>query len=191
MPMKRFCEVCLAQIDYKTSHLCFQARRHAEFTALKKQIILYMEELDHIPETSFEKDVVCEDEDSFCLSRENLTSLKLLICHVSPTSCPRRPAPAVLRKLWPEAEREIPAEASSLKGGVFLVPQLEERKAENEATCESLREKIQQLWDRLKAPQEDREAFNEHMVTSKRRNLEAVRRLQLWLFLHIKDLRQL
>ncbi|CAG12474.1 unnamed protein product, partial [Tetraodon nigroviridis] len=152
-----------------------KARRHAEFTALKKQIILYMEELDHIPETSFEKDVVCEDEDSFCLSRENLTSLKLLICHVSPTSCPRRPAPAVLRKLWPEAEREIPAEASSLKGGVFLVPQLEERKAENEATCESLREKIQQLWDRLKAPQEDREAFNEHMVTSKRRNLEALR----------------
>uniref|UniRef100_H3DN66 Protein regulator of cytokinesis 1b n=1 Tax=Tetraodon nigroviridis TaxID=99883 RepID=H3DN66_TETNG len=110
-----------------------KARRHAEFTALKKQIILYMEELDHIPETSFEKDVVCEDEDSFCLSRENLTSLKLLICH------------------------------------------LEERKAENEATCESLREKIQQLWDRLKAPQEDREAFNEHMVTSKRRNLEALR----------------
>lgn len=49
---------------------------------LKKQIILYMEELDHIPETSFEKDVVCEDEDSFCLSRDNITSLKLLICQV-------------------------------------------------------------------------------------------------------------
>lgn len=49
---------------------------------LKKQIILYMEELEHIPETSFEKDVVCEDEDSFCLSRENITSLKLLICQV-------------------------------------------------------------------------------------------------------------
>lgn len=49
---------------------------------LKRQIILYMEELDHMPETSFEKDVVCEDEDSFCLSRENITSLKLLICQV-------------------------------------------------------------------------------------------------------------
>lgn len=49
---------------------------------LKKQIILYMEELDHIPETSFEKDVVCEDEDSFCLSRDNITSLKLLVCQV-------------------------------------------------------------------------------------------------------------
>ncbi|XP_056877393.1 protein regulator of cytokinesis 1b isoform X1 [Takifugu flavidus] len=110
-----------------------KARRHAEFKALKKQIILYMEELDHIPETSIEKDVLCEDEDSFCLSRENITSLKLLIC------------------------------------------QLEERKAENEATCENHREKIQQLWDRLQVPQEEREAFNEHMVSSKKRNLEALR----------------
>lgn len=61
---------------------CFQAKRHAEFKDLKKQIILYMDELDQIPETSFEKDVICEDEDSFCLSRENITSLKLLICQV-------------------------------------------------------------------------------------------------------------
>lgn len=81
------------------SYLCFQTRRHAEFMALKKQIILHMEELDHIPETSFEKDVVCEDEDSFCLSRENITSLKLLICHVSLTFCLCHPAPMVIKKL--------------------------------------------------------------------------------------------
>lgn len=80
-------------IDYKLSHLCLQARRHAEFMALKQQIIVHMEELDHVPETSFEKDVVCEDEESFCLSRENITSLKLLICHVSLTFCPCGPAP--------------------------------------------------------------------------------------------------
>ncbi|KAK5618545.1 hypothetical protein CRENBAI_016865, partial [Crenichthys baileyi] len=109
-----------------------KARRYAEFTELKKQIVLIMEELDHVPETSFEKDVVCEDEDSFCLSRDNIMSLKLLLC------------------------------------------QLEERKAENEATCESHREKIQQLWNRLQVPQEERELFNEHMVTSRRRNLEAL-----------------
>ncbi|XP_070814523.1 protein regulator of cytokinesis 1b isoform X2 [Chaetodon trifascialis] len=110
-----------------------KARRYGEFMDLKRQIILYMEELDHIPETSFEKDVVCEDEDAFCLSRDNITSLKLLVC------------------------------------------QLEERKAENEAMCENHREKIQQLWDRLQVPQQEREAFNDHMVTSKKRNLEALR----------------
>lgn len=139
--------------------------------ALKKQIILHMEELEHTPETSFEKDVVCEDEDSFCLSTENITSLKLLICHVSVTFCPAPPAPA---STSPGAEWRVPAEASSLEAGVFLLPQLEERKAENEATCEAHREKIQQLWDRLKVPEEERGAFNQHMVSSKKRNLEAV-----------------
>lgn len=57
----------------------------------------------------------------------------------------------------------------------MLVPQLEDRKAENEAMCETQRERIQQLWDRLQVPQEKREALSEHMVQSKKRNLEAVR----------------
>lgn len=62
-----------------------------------------------------------------------------------------------------------------LKHSFPSVLQLEECKAENEATCESHREKIQQLWSRLQVPQEEREALNEHMVSSRRRNLEAVR----------------
>lgn len=66
-----------------------------------------------------------------------------------------------------------------IKSGSPSILQLEERKSENEAACESHREKIQQLWDRLQVPQEDREAFNEHMVLSRKRNLEAVRRLVL------------
>ncbi|XP_038557816.1 protein regulator of cytokinesis 1b isoform X2 [Micropterus salmoides] len=138
------CVPSLEQLESFSQHIINQnaekARRYAEFTDLKKQIILYMEELDRIPETSFEKDVICEDEDAFCLSRDNITSLKLLLC------------------------------------------QLEEHKTKNEAMCEDHREKIQQLWDRLQVPQEEREAFDEHMVTSKKRNLEAlqaeVQRLQ-------------
>lgn len=126
----------LEQLENFQQHITNQeaekAKRYAEFTELKKQIILCMGELDHIPETSFEKDVVCEDEDSFCLSRDNITSLKLLLC------------------------------------------QLEQRKADNEVMCESHRERIQLLWDRLQVPQEEREAFNEHMVASRKRNLEAL-----------------
>lgn len=60
--------------------VCWQVKRHAEFMELKKQITLHMEELDRVPESSFEKDVVCEDEDSFCLSRDNISALKLLLC---------------------------------------------------------------------------------------------------------------
>nr|XP_057933003.1 protein regulator of cytokinesis 1b isoform X2 [Doryrhamphus excisus] len=126
----------LEQLENFSQHVASQneekAKRYAEFMDLKKQIILYMNDLDHVPETSFEKDIVCEDEDAFCLSRENITALQLLLC------------------------------------------QLEQRKAENEAACEAHREKIQQLWNRLQVPQEDREAFNDHMVLSKKINLEAL-----------------
>jgi len=41
-----------------------------------------MDDLDQLPETSFEKDVVCEDEESFCLSKENIDSLKVLLHQV-------------------------------------------------------------------------------------------------------------
>ncbi|KAK9532967.1 hypothetical protein VZT92_010324 [Zoarces viviparus] len=88
-----------------------------------------MGELYHVHVTTVELDMVCEDEDSFCLS---IDSLKLLVC------------------------------------------QLEEHKVENEATCEAHREKIRWLWGRLGVTQEERKAFNEHMVTSRKRNLEAL-----------------
>ncbi|XP_037548134.1 protein regulator of cytokinesis 1b [Nematolebias whitei] len=126
----------LEQLENFQQHISNQnkekAKRHAEFMELKKQITLHMEELDRIPESSFEKDVVCEDEDSFCLSRDNITALRLLLC------------------------------------------QLQEVKAENELTCESLRERIQQLWDRLQVSQEERKALNEHLVSSRKKNLEAL-----------------
>lgn len=44
-----------------------------------------MEELDHTPDTSFERDVVCEDEDAFCLSLENITTLQKLLRQVRST----------------------------------------------------------------------------------------------------------
>lgn len=43
-----------------------------------------MEELDHTPDTSFERDVVCEDEEAFCLSKDNIVALQNLlqqVCH--------------------------------------------------------------------------------------------------------------
>ncbi|XP_060924474.1 protein regulator of cytokinesis 1b [Limanda limanda] len=132
-----------------TSQSAEKAKRYAEFMDLKKQIISHMEELERLPDSSFEKDVVCEDQDSFCLSRDNITALKLLLC------------------------------------------QLEERKAENEAMCETHREKIQQLWERLQVPPEERGAFTEHMVTSKKKNLEAlqaeVQRLEELKLLNIRS----
>ncbi|XP_020555934.1 protein regulator of cytokinesis 1 isoform X2 [Oryzias latipes] len=109
-----------------------KAQRHAEFRELKKRVILCMEELDHIPESSFEKDVVYEDQDSFCLSKDNAASLRLLL------------------------------------------HQLEERRGEQEGRCQAHRAKIGQLWELLQVSTGDREALSEHMVASRRRNLEAL-----------------
>lgn len=44
-----------------------------------------MGDLEQEPETSFEMDVMCEDEEAFCLSDDNIASLKLLLSQVTLT----------------------------------------------------------------------------------------------------------
>ncbi|XP_005728032.1 protein regulator of cytokinesis 1-like isoform X1 [Pundamilia nyererei] len=106
--------------------------RRKEFVSIKKEIIVCMDDLEQQPETSFETDVICEDEEAFCLSNDNIAALKLLL------------------------------------------GQLQNRKAENELLCSGYRTKIQVLWERLQIPQEDREIFSEHMINTKKRNMEAL-----------------
>lgn len=52
--------------------------------------------------------------------------------------------------------------------------QLEDRKTENELVCSSYRSKIQELWERLQVPQEEREGMSDHMVQSRKKNMDAV-----------------
>ncbi|XP_055789153.1 protein regulator of cytokinesis 1-like isoform X1 [Salvelinus fontinalis] len=107
-------------------------RRHGEFVGIKRQIIVCMEELDQLPDTSFERDVVCEDEEAFCLSNDNIAALQLLL------------------------------------------GQLEDRKTENELVCNSYRGKIQDLWEKLQVHQEEREGMSDHMVQSRKKNMDAL-----------------
>lgn len=51
--------------------------------SIKKEIIVCMDDLEQQPETSFETDVICEDEEAFCLSNDNIAALKLLLSQVS------------------------------------------------------------------------------------------------------------
>lgn len=51
--------------------------------SIKKEIIVCMDDLEQQPETSFETDVICEDEEAFCLSNDNIAALKLLLGQVS------------------------------------------------------------------------------------------------------------
>lgn len=50
--------------------------------SIKKDIIVCMGDLEQEPESSFEMDVMCEDEEAFCLSDDNIAALKLLLSQV-------------------------------------------------------------------------------------------------------------
>ncbi|NXY92232.1 PRC1 regulator, partial [Alcedo cyanopectus] len=76
----------LEDLDRYRGHLAFLTSEKArgaegqqEFLSCKRQIIVLMEELDHTPDTSFERDVVCEDEEAFCLSVDNIAALQNLL----------------------------------------------------------------------------------------------------------------
>ena len=45
-----------------------------------------LNDLEQGPNTSFERDIVCEEEDSFLLSKENMEALKVLQSEVLPFS---------------------------------------------------------------------------------------------------------
>uniref|UniRef100_A0A672PVJ5 Protein regulator of cytokinesis 1-like n=1 Tax=Sinocyclocheilus grahami TaxID=75366 RepID=A0A672PVJ5_SINGR len=107
-------------------------RRHAEFVGMKRQITVLMEDLEQHPDTSFEKDAVCEDEDAFCLSVENLSALKVLL------------------------------------------HQLESRKAESGALCGSIRGRIEELWEMLQVPEEERESLMQNTRTSTKSRLNTL-----------------
>lgn len=51
--------------------------------SIRKQVLVCMEDLEQQPETSFETDVVSEDEEAFCLSIDNIADIKLLLSRVS------------------------------------------------------------------------------------------------------------
>ncbi|KAK2842391.1 hypothetical protein Q5P01_012591 [Channa striata] len=138
VPSVKELETYQAYIDDLTKE---KERRHEEFLRLKKDIVSCMDYLERHPETSFEMDVICEDEDALCLSNDNIAAIKLFLS------------------------------------------ELQERKAQNELRCSALRTKIQELWERLQIPQVEREALSEHMVMSKKKNVQAlqaeVERLEL------------
>uniref|UniRef100_A0A8D2LHX6 Protein regulator of cytokinesis 1 n=1 Tax=Varanus komodoensis TaxID=61221 RepID=A0A8D2LHX6_VARKO len=126
----------LAELDHFRRHLAGLAaekeRRRLDFLSTKQQIVQCMEELEESPDTSFERDVVCEDEGAFCLSTENIAALK------------------------------------------ELLRQLEAKRERKEALCEELRSRIRVLWERLRVPAEEREAFAPHMGGSSARTMDAL-----------------
>lgn len=62
----------------------------------------------------------------------------------------------------------------SLVNGVCVVFQLESRKAESEALCVSIRSRIEELWEMLQIPVEERESLMQNTRSSTKSRLNAV-----------------
>ncbi|XP_036271450.1 protein regulator of cytokinesis 1 isoform X2 [Pipistrellus kuhlii] len=153
-----------------------KASRREEFVTIKRQIILCMEELDHTPDTSFERDVVCEDEDAFCLSLENIAALQKLLQQLQVWKSQNEEVceglRAQIRELWdrlqiPEEEREA-VEAMAMTGSKakvkkalqLEVDRLEELKMQNmKKVIEAIRVELAKYWDQCFYSQEQRQAF--------------------------------
>ncbi|XP_073509301.1 protein regulator of cytokinesis 1 isoform X4 [Phyllobates terribilis] len=149
--------------------------REAEFVKTKKHIILCMEELDHLPDTSFERDVVCEEEEAFCLSKENLAALHQLLFQLEEqiqqnnSLCEELRAKIV--ELWerlqiPEGEREAfsvhmtGSKGKTIKALQDEVDRLQELKLQNiKNVIQVIRTELSSYWDKCFYSNEQRQAF--------------------------------
>ncbi|XP_072474749.1 protein regulator of cytokinesis 1 isoform X4 [Notamacropus eugenii] len=169
----------LKELDQFREHLQAlaetKASRREEFINTKKQIILCMEELDHTPDTSFERDVVCEDEDAFCLSLENIAALQTLLRQLELQKAQNEAVcdglRSRIRELWdrlqtaPE-EREALAmfmtgsKAKIRKALQSEVDRLEELKIQNmKKVIEAIRVELALYWEKCFYSQEQRQGF--------------------------------
>ncbi|CAM9408539.1 unnamed protein product [Bubo scandiacus] len=170
----------LEDLDRYRRHLASLAtekeQRREEFVSSKRQIILLMEELDHTPDTSFERDVVCEDEEAFCLSKDNLAALQDLLQQLEAQRSLNEAVCAELRSrivaLWerlqvPVEEREASAvhvagsRAKTRKALQLEADHLEELKLQNmKSVIQAIRQELAGYWDKCFYSQEQREGFS-------------------------------
>ncbi|TNN32636.1 Protein regulator of cytokinesis 1 [Liparis tanakae] len=152
-----------------------KARRYAEFTQLKRRIAALMAALEREPESSFEKDVACEDEDAFCLSTDNIGALQLLAAELEErraeveAACEERREQ--VRRLWdrlavPQEEREALGEHMAASGRSNLealrveAERLEELKLLNiRSVTDAIRAELNAFWDKCFFSGEQRRAF--------------------------------
>uniref|UniRef100_W5UED3 Protein regulator of cytokinesis 1 n=1 Tax=Ictalurus punctatus TaxID=7998 RepID=W5UED3_ICTPU len=150
-------------------------RRYAEFVSTKRKIIACMEDLEQMPDTSFERDVVCEEEEAFCLSIENITALNVLLSQLENRKAEIEAVCVSFRgrivELWErlqicQEERDSMAEhmqCSKKRNMDALhteVERLEELKMKNiQGVIESIRAEIEILWEKCFYSPDQRRAF--------------------------------
>ncbi|XP_074092311.1 protein regulator of cytokinesis 1-like [Macrotis lagotis] len=152
-----------------------KASRLEEFVSTKKQILFCMENLDHTPETNFEREVIYKDEETFCLSMENITALKNLRLQLEVEEAEHEALCEGLRSRirdlweWLQISRQERAALAMFMTGSKTkirtvlqseVDRLEKLKIQNmEKVIEAIRVELALYWEKCFYSQQQREAF--------------------------------
>ncbi|XP_051829768.1 protein regulator of cytokinesis 1-like [Antechinus flavipes] len=155
-----------------------KASRWEAFVSTKKQILLCMEDLDHTPETNFERDVVYKEEETFCLSLENITALKNLLLQLEMKKAETEAACegllSQIRELWEWlyiSAQEREALAMLMTGSKTKIrkvlqselDRLEKLKVENvKKMIEEIRVEMALYWEKCFYSQQEKEAFTHY-----------------------------
>ncbi|XP_056006579.1 protein regulator of cytokinesis 1-like isoform X3 [Ostrea edulis] len=157
-------------------------KRFKEFVSKKKQIVELCREVDRNPQSDFECEVLCEEDNTFLLSTENMKSLKVLLTELEEQKEDMQKEVGDLWEridcLWDrleisEAERsQFRKDKSGFKPSLIEtlkaeIARCEKLKFENiQRFVEGMRKEIVEWWDKCFYSREQRENFtayfNEH-----------------------------
>ncbi|XP_058880190.1 protein regulator of cytokinesis 1-like isoform X1 [Acipenser ruthenus] len=145
------------------------------FSGLRQEISQLMNEIGHNPETTLEKDAVCDDADTFLLTSENIKALKLIVCQLEVKKetliSTRDNLMEKVSNLWNRLEfsqEEKNHFENNIKGSLSVevrklqneLDRLDELKRANmEEVIENIRHELMEYWDKCTFSTEQREAF--------------------------------
>lgn len=145
------------------------------FSGLRQEISQLMNEIGHNPETTLEKDAVCDDADTFLLTSENIKALKLIVCQLEVKKetliSTRDDLMEKVSNLWNRLEfsqEEKNHFENNIKGSLSVevrklqneLDRLDELKRANmEEVIENIRHELMEYWDKCTFSTEQREAF--------------------------------
>ncbi|KAG2465809.1 PRC1 regulator, partial [Polypterus senegalus] len=153
----------------------YQECRVKIFSDLRQQIHQLMKEIGHDPETTLEKDAVCDDAEAFLLTKENISALQLIVCQLEVKKddllSTKDNLKSKVYNLWSRlefTEEEIKHFEASLKSSLseeinewqLELDRLEELKRANmEEVIEKIRKELLEFWDKCTYSTEQRESF--------------------------------
>ncbi|XP_036382775.1 protein regulator of cytokinesis 1-like [Megalops cyprinoides] len=175
-----------AQLQELRHHICRLSEekksRVKVFSGLREDIGRVMAEMGHEPETSLEREAVCNDADIFLLTHENIKALRLLLCQMEMKKKSLIVTQDELKgramSLWNRLEcpeqhqREfqdnlpniLSEEISQWQSEVHRLEMLQ--KAKLEEVIDKVRQELVELWDKCMFGPKQRESFNPHFFDS-------------------------